>query len=127
MGHNIFDPDRVFYRAVTVFEIFSRPNFKVDLDQENGNILKNGFYQQIILYSKYPKREWAKKFLFFQNSISPLYLLRLNIDQLNHDEIEIGLDRFQVYSILLSPVILKYLCNVDLSYSSVLILPSNRN
>ena len=35
-------------------------NFKVNLDQENGNILKNVFYQRIQLVLKYPKREWAK-------------------------------------------------------------------
>ena len=62
MDYNIFDHGRVFYRAVTAFEIFSRPNFKVNLDKENGNILKDIFYQRILLVSKYKKRESAKNF-----------------------------------------------------------------
>ena len=74
MDHNIFDHGRVFYRAVTAIEIFSWPNFKVDLDQENGNILKNGFYQRIPLVSKYPKRVGAKIFIFFKTLLDgPLF------------------------------------------------------
>ena len=48
-NENIFDHGRVFYRAVTAFEIFLRPNFKVESGQKNGNILRNAFYQRIPL------------------------------------------------------------------------------
>ena len=65
-NENIFDHGRVFCRTVTAFEIFSWPNFNVDLDHENGNILKNGFLQRILLVSKYPKRVGAKIFYFFK-------------------------------------------------------------
>ena len=52
----------------------SRANFKVNLDQENGNILKNCFYQRILLVSKYPKREWTNNFYFFKILLDgPLY------------------------------------------------------
>ena len=39
-------------------------NFKLDLEHENVNILKNGFYHRILQLSEYPKRERAKKFFF---------------------------------------------------------------
>ena len=45
---------------------WSSPNFKVDLDHENDNIMKNGFYQRILQPSEYPKRVGAKKNFFFQ-------------------------------------------------------------
>ena len=38
------------------------PNFKVDLDHENDNIRKNGFYPRILQSSEHPKRVGAKKF-----------------------------------------------------------------
>ena len=42
------------------------PSFKVDLDHENDNIMKNGFYQRILQPSEHPKRVGAKKFYFFK-------------------------------------------------------------
>ena len=65
-NEHIADRGPVFYRAVTAFEIFSRSNFKVDLEYEIDRILKNGFYQRILLVSKYPKRVGAKIFYFFK-------------------------------------------------------------
>ena len=44
------------------------PSFKVDLDHEIDNIMKNDFYQRILQPSEHPKRVGAKK-IFFQNSI----------------------------------------------------------
>ena len=42
-------------------------SFKVDLDHEIDNIMKNGFYQRILQPSEHPKRVGAKKsFFFFQ-------------------------------------------------------------
>ena len=41
-------------------------NFKLDLEHENVNILKNGFYHRILQLSEYPKRERAKKNFFFE-------------------------------------------------------------
>ena len=38
-NEHIPDRGRIFYRAVTAFEIFPVPYFKNDLDQEIGNIL----------------------------------------------------------------------------------------
>ena len=37
------------------------PNFKVDLDHENDNIRKNGFYQRILQPSEHPKRVGENK------------------------------------------------------------------
>ena len=42
------------------------PSLKVDLDHENDNIRKNGFYQRILQPSEHPKRVGAKKKFFFQ-------------------------------------------------------------
>ena len=39
-------------------------NFKLDLEHENVDILKNGFYHRILHPSEYPKRERAKKNFF---------------------------------------------------------------
>ena len=38
------------------------PNFKVDLEKENGNILKNGFYQRILQALK--KNERVKNIFY---------------------------------------------------------------
>ena len=40
------------------------PSLKVDLDHENDNIRKNGFYQRILQPSEHPKRVGAKKYFF---------------------------------------------------------------
>ena len=53
---------------------WSSPNFKVDLDHENDNIMKNGFYQRILQPSEYPKRVGAKK-KFFQTLLDGPYWL----------------------------------------------------
>ena len=37
------------------------PNFKVDLDHENDDIRKNGFYQRILQPSEHPKRVGENK------------------------------------------------------------------
>ena len=42
------------------------PNFKVDLDHENDDIMKNGFYQRILQPSVNLKRVGAKKKFVFQ-------------------------------------------------------------
>ena len=42
------------------------PSFKVDLEYENDNIMKNGFYQRILQPSEHPKRVGAKIFYFFK-------------------------------------------------------------
>ena len=42
------------------------PSFKVDLDHENDNIMKNDFYQRILQPSEHPKRVGAKKYFFFK-------------------------------------------------------------
>ena len=54
----------------------------IDLDQENGNILKTEFYQRILLVSKYPKRVGQKKYFFKTLLDGPL--LRTNIMYQNH-------------------------------------------
>ena len=51
----------VFYRAVTAFEIFLRPKFKVDLEHKIGNILKTVF---ISVFSKLRSTQKAKKYLY---------------------------------------------------------------
>ena len=49
-------------------------NFKLDLEHENVDILKNGFYHRILQPSEYPKRERAKKIFFFETLLDgPLY------------------------------------------------------
>ena len=54
------------------------PSFKVDLDHENDNIMKNGFYQRILQPSEHPKRVGAKFFYFFKTLLDgPL----LNVEQ----------------------------------------------
>ena len=40
------------------------PSFKVNLEYENDNIMKNGFYQRNLQPSKHPKRVAAKIFIF---------------------------------------------------------------
>ena len=51
------------------------PSFKVDLDHENDNIMKNGFYQRILQPSEHPKRMGAKFFYFFKTLLDgPLIL-----------------------------------------------------
>ena len=70
--------------ALQYFRPQSGLNFKVDLYQENVNISKNGFYQRILLVSKYPKREWAKYFIFFKILLDgPLYGLPVRHSILN--------------------------------------------
>ena len=57
---------------------WSRPNFN-DLEHENVNISKNGFYQRILQASEYPKRERAKKYFFLKTLLDgPLYLKLTN-------------------------------------------------
>ena len=49
-------------------------NFKLDLEHENVDILKNGFYHRILQPSEYPKRERAKKNFFFETLLDgPLF------------------------------------------------------
>ena len=49
-------------------------NFKLDLEHENVDILKNGFYHRILHPSEYPKRERAKKIFFSETLLDgPLY------------------------------------------------------
>ena len=50
-------------------------NFKLDLEHENVDILKNGFYHRILHPSEYPKRERAKKNFFSETLLDgPLYI-----------------------------------------------------
>ena len=68
---------------------WSSPNFKVDLDHENDNIMKNGFYQRILQPSEYPKRVGAKKNFFFQTLLDgPLMVEHYSIADtvVNHDD-----------------------------------------
>ena len=51
------------------------PNFKVDLDHENDDIMKNGFYQRILQPSEHPKRVGAKIFYFFKTLLDGPRLL----------------------------------------------------
>ena len=50
------------------------PSFKVDLDHEIDNIMKNGFYQRILQPSEHPKRVGAKIFYFSKTLLDgPLF------------------------------------------------------
>ena len=53
------------------------PSFKVDLEYENDNIMKNGFYQRILQPSEHPKRVGAKKIYFFKTLLDgPFIVIR---------------------------------------------------
>ena len=54
------------------------PSFKVDLEYENDNIMKNGFYQRILQPSEHPKRVGAKKFYFFKTLLDGPLMIRLD-------------------------------------------------
>ena len=53
-------------------------NFKLDLEHENVDILKNGFYHRILQPSEYPKRERAKKNFFFETLLDGPLLSPIN-------------------------------------------------
>ena len=62
------------------------PSFKVDLDHENDNIMKNGFYQRILQPSEHPKRVGAKKKFFFKTLLDGP-LIKNNLFQLKNKKI----------------------------------------
>ena len=78
------------------------PSFKVDLDHENDNIMKNGFYQRILQPSEHLKRVGAKILYFFKTLLDGP-LLTQKSHQLNFKTIQ--KDFFKVSRIGLLPSI----------------------
>ena len=55
------------------------PSFKIDLDHENDNIMKNGFYQRVLQPTEHPKRVGQFFFYFFKTLLDgPLRYYALN-------------------------------------------------